>query len=64
VRSALGELVAPDNGLTTVPADVIGNDDIHAACLAVAAADLSEEKGSALFKAALTAIRSAERRQL
>jgi hypothetical protein len=36
---------------------------IHAACLAVAATtELAEERGSAVFKAALAAIRSAEQR--
>jgi hypothetical protein len=43
--------------------NAIADEDIHGACLAVtASADLSEERGSALFKAALAAIRSAEQR--
>ncbi|MBY3060311.1 hypothetical protein HF263_30355 [Rhizobium leguminosarum] len=64
VRSTIGEIIAHDGVLTTLPADAIDDDDIHAACVEVAAAaDLSEEKGLALFKAAITAIRSAERRQ-
>lgn len=36
--------------------------DVHAACLAVAtASDLTEERCSAMFRAALAAIRSAQR---
>lgn len=65
VRSAIGELIANDEAVTTLSADAIGDDDVHVACVAVAAeADLSEERGSALFKASLAAIRSAERRRL
>jgi hypothetical protein len=44
-------------------ADAITDADIHAACLAVAAStNLSEEQGAAQFRAALAAIREAERR--
>ncbi len=46
-----------------LPADAVGDDEIHDACVAVAVAtDLSEERGSAVFRAALAAIQSAERR--
>jgi hypothetical protein len=65
VRSTVGEIIAHDESLTRLSADAVSDDDVHAACLAViATADLSEEKGSALFKAALAAIRLAERRRL
>ena len=48
--------------VTLSPASV-ADSDVHAACVAVAAAsDLSEERGSALFRAALAAVRSAEQR--
>ncbi|MGA0534345.1 MULTISPECIES: hypothetical protein [Hansschlegelia] len=64
VRATIGEIIASDEALAALPADAIG-DDVHAACVAVAAAaDLSEERGSAVFKAALAAIRSAERRRI
>ncbi len=43
-----------------VPFASISDDDIHAACLAVAAStDFAEERGSAVFKAALAAIANA-----
>jgi hypothetical protein len=46
----------------TLRPDSVTDDDIHAACLAVAAAsDFTEERDSALFRAALVAIRSAQR---
>jgi hypothetical protein len=65
VRATIGEIVAGDDTLATPPAGVIRDEDVHAACVAVAAAvDLSEEKGAALFKAALAALRSAEERRL
>lgn len=63
VRSMIGEVVAHDPALTALSPDAIGDDDIHAACLTVVTAtDLAEERGSALFKAALGAIGNAERR--
>ncbi len=61
VRTMIGEVSAYDDSLTTLSPDAVTGDDIHAACLAVAATtDLAEERGSAVFKAALTAIKSAE----
>jgi hypothetical protein len=43
--------------------DAVTDADIHAACVAVAAStNLSEEQGAAQFRAALAAIREAERR--
>jgi hypothetical protein len=42
---------------------MISDADVRAACLAVAdRTDLSEEHGAAVFRAALAAIREAERR--
>lgn len=46
-----------------MPEDVT-SEDIRAACLAVVAhADLAEEKGAAVFKAALAAVKQAVQRQ-
>lgn len=62
VRTTVGEIIAHD-AATIVPFASISDDDIHAACLAVAAStDLAEERGSAVFKAALAAIANAARR--
>ena len=63
VRTMIGEVIAYDGALTRLSPDAVSDDDIHAASLAaVAATDLAEERGSALFKAALGAIGNAERR--
>lgn len=63
VRTTVGEVIAYDGATTIVPFASISDDDIHAACLAVAAStDFAEERGSAVFKAALAAIANAERR--
>lgn len=63
VRTMIGEVFAGDDALAALRPDAITDDDVHAACLAVAATtDLSEERGSALFKAALAAVQSAEQR--
>lgn len=64
VRTMIGEVIAYDDALTTLSPDAVTDDDIHLACLAVAAAtQLAEERGSAVFKAALAAIESAEQRR-
>ena len=64
VRDAIAPIIESDPELTQLAADAITNDDIHAACLAVAdQTDLSEERGTAEFRAALTAIREVERRK-
>lgn len=64
VRTMIGEVITYDDALTTLSPDAITGDDVHAACLAVAAAtELMEEHGSAVFKAALAAIKSAEQRR-
>lgn len=63
VRATIGEIIAGDETFAALPTDTIGDDDIHAACVAVAAAaDLSEERGSVVFRAALAAIRSVAQR--
>ncbi|MGE0753239.1 MAG: hypothetical protein AB7K64_21920 [Variibacter sp.] len=65
VRAMITEIIAGDETFAALPADAIGDDDIHAACVAVAsAADLSEERGSAVFRAALAAIRSVAQRAI
>ena len=64
VRDAIAPIIESDPELTQLAADAITDDDVHAACLAVAAqTDLSEERGAAEFRAALAAIREAERRK-
>jgi len=64
VRSVIAEVIDTDETLTTLTADAVTDTDIHAACCAVAEhIDLSEEQGAAVFRAALAAIREAERRQ-
>jgi hypothetical protein len=63
VRTTVGEVIAHDAAATIVPFASISDNDIHAAYLAVAgSADLAEERGSAVFKAALAAIANAARR--
>jgi hypothetical protein len=64
VRDAIAAIIESDPELTQLAAEAITNDDVHAACLAVAEqTDLSEERGAAEFRAALAAIREAERRK-
>jgi hypothetical protein len=63
VREQVGQAIEADPSLTRLTADVVGDADIHAACLAVVErSDLSEEQGAAEFRAALAAIRQAEQR--
>ncbi len=65
VRATIGEIIAGDETLATLATAAIGDDDIHAACAAVAAAvDFSEERGSAVFRAGLAVIRSVARRAI
>jgi hypothetical protein len=62
VRAMVGEVISHDAAATKLASDAVSDDDIHAACLAVVAStDLAEERGSAVFKAALAAIANAER---
>jgi hypothetical protein len=63
VAEQIVSIIETDPTVTELAAGEIAEADIHAACLAVAAGtDLSEERGAAEFRAALTAIRNAERR--
>jgi hypothetical protein len=64
VRAEVAEVIATDETLTGLTADVVTDADIHAACCAVVEqTDLSEELGAAVFRAALAAIREAEQRR-
>lgn len=64
VRTALGEVIAADPALEGLRSDAVTDDDIHVACCEVVEhIDLSEQKGAAMFRAALAAIRAAERRR-
>src|SRR5262249_36892568 len=63
VRAEIVEVIATDETVTGLTADAVTDADIHAACCAVVeCTDLSEERGAAVFRAALAAIREAERR--
>ncbi len=63
VAEQIVTIIETDPTVTQLAAGEIREADIHAACLAVtAASDLSEEIGAAQFRAALAAIREAERR--
>lgn len=63
VRAEIGEIIGTDEALTTVTADAVTDADIRAGCLMVVErTDLREERGSAIYRAALAAIREAERR--
>jgi hypothetical protein len=64
VRAEICHIIETDDALTTIAADAVTDADIHAGCLlAVEQTDLREEQGSAIYRAALTSIREAERRQ-
>ena len=63
VRVEIADLIATDETLIGRTADAVTDADIHAACCAVVeCTDLSEERGAAVFRAALAAIREAEHR--
>ncbi|MFC5357997.1 hypothetical protein [Azospirillum himalayense] len=63
VREEIRTVIEADGALTRLAPEMVGDADIHAACRAVASnTDLSEEHGAARFRAALAAIRAAERR--
>ncbi len=63
VRAQIGEVLEADETMTHLAADVVTDADIRSGCLAVVAqADLAEERGAAVFRAALAAIREAKRR--
>ena len=62
VRAEIAEVIATDE--TGLTADAVTDADIHAACCAVVEhTDLSEERGAAVFRATLAAIREAKRRR-
>jgi len=64
VRIGVGEVIAADPALEGLRSNAVTDDDIHVACCDVAEhIDLSEQKGAAMFRAALAAIRAAERRR-
>jgi hypothetical protein len=64
VRAEIAEVMATDETVTGLTADAVTDADIHAACCAVVEqTDLWEERGAAVFRAALVAIREAERRR-
>jgi len=64
VRAEIGHIIEVDEALTTIAADAVTDADIRGGCLLVVEqTDLREELGSAIYRAALAAIREAERRQ-
>ena len=64
VRAEIAEVITTDDTLTGLTADAVTDADIHAACCAVVEqTDLSEERGAAVFRAALAALREAQRRR-
>jgi hypothetical protein len=64
VRAEIVEVIATDETMTGLTADAVTDADIHAACCAVVEqTDLWEERGAAVFRAALAAIREAKRRR-
>lgn len=63
VRAAVGEVIAVDPALGGLGSDGVTDEDLHAACLDVVEhIDLSEPRGTAVFRAALGAIRAADHR--
>ncbi len=64
VRVEIGRIIETDETLTTIAAGTVTDADIRAGCLLVVErTDLREERGSAIYRAAIAAIREAERRQ-
>ncbi len=64
VRAEIGLIIETDETLTTIAAGAVTDADIRAGCLLAAEqTDLREELGSATYRAALAAIREAERRR-
>jgi hypothetical protein len=63
VREQVKQAIEADPDLTSICADAVTDQDIDVACHAVVLhSDLSEEQDAATFRAAITAIREAERR--
>jgi hypothetical protein len=64
VKAEIEVVIESDEALTSLSASMITDADIRAACLAVVHhTDLTEEQGGAIFRAALAAIKKAERRR-
>ncbi|WP_311028649.1 hypothetical protein [Mesorhizobium koreense] len=62
VRNQIDSIIESDPNFSGLAPDAVSDDDIHAACLSVAAnIDLAEEIGAAKFRSALAALRSAKR---
>jgi hypothetical protein len=63
IRDQVAAIIETDRDFGDLTPDVVTDEEIHNACLAVAATiDFSEEIGSAEFRAALTALGEAGRR--
>lgn len=63
VRAQIPQIIEADETLTPIAAGAVTDADLRAGCLVVAErTDLAEEQDSAVFKAALAAIRQAEQR--
>jgi hypothetical protein len=54
-------VIEADETLTMLTVEAVTDADIRACCAVVEHTDLSEERGAAVFRAALAAIREAER---
>lgn len=62
VRNHIASIVDTDPDFVSLTPDAVSDDDVHAACLSVAAnIDLAEEIGAAEFRAALAALRAAKK---
>ncbi len=63
VKEQIVQAIEADPELTSISPDAVTESDVRAACLdVVACSDLSDEQGAAEFRAAMAAIRAAERR--
>lgn len=63
VHAEIPKIIETDAGLTTLSPNAITDDDIRAGCLAaVEHTHLTDEHGSAMFKAAMAAIRNSNLR--
>lgn len=61
VRDQIASIIETDPDFAGLTPNAMSDDDVHAACLSVAAnIDLSEEVGGAEFRAALAALRAAK----
>ncbi|MBB5754695.1 hypothetical protein [Prosthecomicrobium pneumaticum] len=61
VRDQIASIIETDHDFEGLTPNAVSDDDVHAACLSVAAnTDLTEEVGAAEFRAALAALRAAK----